>query len=108
MTAVIPDVLSASVVLQVVFTAEDLEDLGWQDQAFCAQTDPEAFFPDKAGSTREAKRVCSGCEVRAACLAGFQRLPGWPLASPGDQPGASAPDRDHLVNTTHQPEGGAA
>jgi WhiB family redox-sensing transcriptional regulator len=41
---------------------------GWQDRALCAQTDPEAFFPEKGGSTREAKRVCRGCEVRAECL----------------------------------------
>src|SRR5262245_42341544 len=34
----------------------------------CAQTDPEAFFPEKGGSTREAKRVCWSCEVRAECL----------------------------------------
>ena len=33
----------------------------------CAQTDPEAFFPE-GGSTREAKRICSGCEVKAECL----------------------------------------
>jgi len=36
--------------------------------ALCAETDPEAFFPEKGGSTREAKRICSGCEVRAQCL----------------------------------------
>ncbi|WP_337558424.1 WhiB family transcriptional regulator, partial [Duodenibacillus massiliensis] len=30
----------------------------------CAQTDPEAFFPEKGGSTRDAKRVCAKCEVR--------------------------------------------
>ena len=42
--------------------------LAWQEQALCAQTDPEAFFPEKGGSTREAKRICSGCEVRAECL----------------------------------------
>ncbi|MDR0366565.1 MAG: WhiB family transcriptional regulator [Bifidobacteriaceae bacterium] len=42
--------------------------LGWQERALCAQTDPEAFFPEKGGSTREAKRVCSMCEVRAECL----------------------------------------
>lgn len=24
----------------------------WQDRALCAQTDPEAFFPEKGGSTR--------------------------------------------------------
>jgi WhiB family transcriptional regulator, redox-sensing transcriptional regulator len=49
---------------------EDTEwsELGWQDRALCAQTDPEAFFPDKGGSTREAKRVCRSCEVRAECL----------------------------------------
>lgn len=40
----------------------------WQELALCAQTDPEAFFPEKGGSTREAKRICSGCEVRAECL----------------------------------------
>jgi WhiB family redox-sensing transcriptional regulator len=42
--------------------------LGWQERALCAQTDPEAFFPEKGGSTREAKRVCESCEVRAECL----------------------------------------
>ncbi|MFV0425926.1 MAG: WhiB family transcriptional regulator [Beutenbergiaceae bacterium] len=47
---------------------EDEGILGWQERALCAQTDPEAFFPEKGGSTREAKRVCSSCEVRAECL----------------------------------------
>lgn len=42
--------------------------LAWQDRALCAQTDPEAFFPEKGGSTREAKRVCASCEVRSECL----------------------------------------
>lgn len=40
----------------------------WQDRALCAQTDPESFFPEKGGSTREAKRICGDCEVRADCL----------------------------------------
>ena len=44
------------------------EDNGWQDRALCAQTDPEAFFPEKGGSTREAKKVCLGCDVRAESL----------------------------------------
>lgn len=44
------------------------EDELWQERALCAQTDPEAFFPEKGGSTREAKRICQGCEVRDACL----------------------------------------
>ena len=44
------------------------EVLAWQGDALCAQTDPEAFFPEKGGSTREAKRICESCEVRAECL----------------------------------------
>ena len=52
----------------VVVRPEDVDDLGWQERALCAQTDPEAFFPEKGGSTREAKRVCRSCEVRAECL----------------------------------------
>jgi len=42
--------------------------LSWQDRALCSQTDPEAFFPEKGGSTRDAKKVCVGCEVKAECL----------------------------------------
>lgn len=42
--------------------------LDWQDEAVCAQTDPEAFFPEKGGSTRDAKTVCSTCPVREQCL----------------------------------------
>ena len=42
--------------------------LSWQEQALCAQTDPEAFFPEKGGSTREAKRICVGCDVKGECL----------------------------------------
>lgn len=49
-------------------TGEDDSELGWQEQALCAQTDPEAFFPEKGGSTREAKKVCLTCDVRAECL----------------------------------------
>lgn len=40
----------------------------WQQRAVCAQTDPEAFFPENGGSTREAKKVCLSCEVRDDCL----------------------------------------
>ena len=47
---------------------EGAEEQGWQALALCAQTDPEAFFPEKGGSTREAKRVCVDCEVRTECL----------------------------------------
>jgi WhiB family redox-sensing transcriptional regulator len=40
----------------------------WQDAALCAQTDPEAFFPEKGGSVRSPKRVCASCPVTAECL----------------------------------------
>ena len=48
-------------------SGENLE-LSWQERSLCAQTDPEAFFPEKGGSTREAKRVCLSCDVRSECL----------------------------------------
>jgi WhiB family redox-sensing transcriptional regulator len=50
--------------------ANDVDEnlLSWQNQALCAQTDPEAFFPEKGGSTRDAKRICVGCEVKQECL----------------------------------------
>lgn len=48
--------------------ADEATELSWQERSLCAQTDPEAFFPEKGGSTREAKKVCTGCEVRQECL----------------------------------------
>jgi WhiB family transcriptional regulator, redox-sensing transcriptional regulator len=47
---------------------DDEDALSWQADALCAQTDPEAFFPEKGGSTRDAKRICTTCEVKAQCL----------------------------------------
>ncbi|MCW2582791.1 MAG: Transcription factor WhiB [Klenkia sp.] len=44
------------------------DDQSWQERALCAETDPEAFFPEKGGSTREAKKICTGCEVKMECL----------------------------------------
>jgi len=57
----------APVLLLFGSTDEDSA-LAWQERALCAQTDPEAFFPEKGGSTREAKKVCTRCDVRAECL----------------------------------------
>jgi WhiB family transcriptional regulator, redox-sensing transcriptional regulator len=51
-----------------VYDEPVIDDEQWQERALCAQTDPEAFFPEKGGSTREAKRICLGCEVKDACL----------------------------------------
>ena len=60
--------MSEPMTLVITDQGDDEGDLGWQEQALCAQTDPEAFFPEKGGSTREAKRICVGCEVKAECL----------------------------------------
>lgn len=56
--------------LLLLFGGDEVDEgpLAWQERALCAQTDPEAFFPEKGGSTREAKRVCATCEVREECL----------------------------------------
>lgn len=55
------DVLS-----ELAMVTEDEQE--WQERALCAQTDPEAFFPEKGGSTREAKQICNSCDVRSECL----------------------------------------
>ena len=61
--SLVPDFLDGVTDLGLT-PADDL----WQERALCAQTDPEAFFPEKGGSTREAKRICQGCEVKDECL----------------------------------------
>lgn len=47
-------------------TATDARE--WMLDAKCLDADPEAFFPEKGGSTREAKRICAACPVREECL----------------------------------------
>jgi hypothetical protein len=50
-------------------TNQTAEKLPWQVDAICAQTDPEAFFPEKGGSPRKAIVLCRQvCTVREACL----------------------------------------
>lgn len=44
-----------------------------KEDAVCAQTDPEAFFPELGESTRAAKQVCRGCPLRAELLGGNDR-----------------------------------
>ena len=43
-------------------------DTGWKDLSNCLGVDPDLFFPERGASTREAKEVCRGCEVRIDCL----------------------------------------
>lgn len=45
-----------------------MEVLDWADEARCLVAEPDTFFPEKGGSTREAKRICSGCPVKTECL----------------------------------------
>ncbi|NLE96841.1 MAG: WhiB family transcriptional regulator [Propionibacterium sp.] len=54
--------------MMLLFDSDDDGAFAWQAEALCAQTDPEAFFPEKGGSTRDAKRVCQTCTVRTECL----------------------------------------
>jgi len=44
------------------------EDNSWQAAANCLGVDPDLFFPERGASTKEAKAVCQGCEVRGDCL----------------------------------------
>ena len=62
------DVLGRTGVFDAGSADVEADDQGWQEQALCAETDPEAFFPEKGGSTREAKRICGRCDVKAECL----------------------------------------
>jgi WhiB family transcriptional regulator, redox-sensing transcriptional regulator len=59
---------SAATFEQPSWEVEPTAEETWRLDALCAETDPEAFFPEKGGSTREAKRVCVGCAVRSECL----------------------------------------
>ena len=52
----------------LILPATEPEEMSWQERALCAQTDLESFFPEKGGSTRDAKKVCLTCEVQTECL----------------------------------------
>jgi len=46
----------------------DAADRRWQERANCLGVDPDLFFPERGASTKEAKSVCHGCEVKMECL----------------------------------------
>lgn len=48
----------------------------WMDDALCAQTDPEEFFPERGGTTRIARMICGMCEVSEQCLDYALKQPG--------------------------------
>jgi hypothetical protein len=47
----------------------------WQPKGACAAVDPRIFFPEVGKPGNEARLICAGCPVRAACLA-------WAIAHP--------------------------
>jgi WhiB family redox-sensing transcriptional regulator len=51
--------------------SETRRGLEWQDAGICAQTDPEAFFPDTGQYriSRMARLICQQCIVIEDCLA---------------------------------------
>lgn len=57
--------MTAGRVLQIVL---ETANLGWMDDALCAQVDSELFFPEVGANTRSAKRICAKCPVKAPCL----------------------------------------
>lgn len=40
----------------------------WMEQALCAQSDPDAWFPERGDSVTIPRRVCQDCPVRVECL----------------------------------------
>lgn len=40
----------------------------WQEQATCAQTDVELFFPDTMQAAGPALALCAECPVREECI----------------------------------------
>ena len=45
-----------------------LQPVDWQTHARCTEVDPEIFFPERGGSSKAARQVCSSCSVRMECL----------------------------------------
>ena len=39
----------------------------WMEDAACATTDPDIFFPDVRQSAAPARKVCAGCPVIDSC-----------------------------------------
>jgi WhiB family redox-sensing transcriptional regulator len=66
-TAINP-VASSLAALVAAHRAASRGERRWQENANCLGVDPDLFFPERGASTREAKSVCRGCEVRVECL----------------------------------------
>ena len=60
--------MGASIAALATKLSVDVDGRAWMLEARCLEADPEAFFPEKGGSTQEAKRICAACPVRNECL----------------------------------------
>lgn len=49
-------------------TPDTLPGEDWWDRAACLGAPDEAFFPERGGSTYEAKKLCKICPVKGECL----------------------------------------
>lgn len=76
----------------------------WTERALCTQVDPEIFFPEKGGSTADAKKICRLCDVRAECvtyaLKNVERFGIWGALSERD--------RRRLLRLPDEPDDGEA
>ena len=59
----------AAVSLWELLALGNPDETAWMADGLCAQTDPDAFFPDRGESPRLAKSVCAACPVQAECAA---------------------------------------
>lgn len=76
----------------------------WVERAICSQTEPDAFFPERGASPRDAKAVCRECPVRAECLdyalAHGERFGVWGGLTPYDRAALTRlPKRNELCGT---------
>lgn len=55
----------------VAALADSFDDEPWKQRAACLGLNPKLFFANRgdATTTRQARRVCAACHVRAECLA---------------------------------------
>ena len=72
----------------------------WQERARCRDYDPEVFFPEKGGSSREAKRIC--CRVpRSDRVPQLRASPRRAVRRVGrdERTGTTAPQTDGVVRS---------
>jgi WhiB family redox-sensing transcriptional regulator len=75
----------------------DVAGLEWMDWALCAETDPDAFFPEKGHSAEPAKAICRNCPVQEECRDdAMARMGHLETGRFGIWGGTSVPERDDM------------